>query len=833
MLKRIKIRSKFLAMLSAPLAAVLFFGFDGATDRIALSSERMREVRIAAFVGASGDLSTTLQIERFNTQLTDRLAVPSAEPRPDEQATDASLTRWLATADAVVDDFRQPELRSSLEEIRIRLVDTITSDRRVDTKATALAVDLGALAVSLNAVSASSASEATSIELFRSLHAASRLMAIQEELVTIANVGDAAISAGQGSAGGSAVVAAASIRITEAFDDLHTSADSQRQGAIEQLLVDDMLPRLVSSSVTDNRAGFDPALEIDRAVDLGLIEGTVAWTTDSQARATAVSRTLADVVRDAADDADAAAATAEAEATEFSAVAAAAGGVALVLAFIVGRSVSRPLTKLTEAARRLSSEELPAMFDSMRTTSPPPAKRLRPIDVRGRDEVAQLSRAFVELQSVTTEVATNHGVALRRGVADIFINLARRNQSLLDRQINLIDELERHEESPDQLESLFRLDHLATRMRRNAESLLVLAGAEPSRRRGRPVEITDVIRMAMGEIEEYRRISLVGIDAATVAGSIATDLAHLLSELMENATQFSPPNTTVVVVGRHGSDSSYQISLTDRGIGMSVSEITEVNATLAEPPMIGLEMSRSLGFTVVSRLAHRLGISVRLAATHDGGIVAAVTIPPEMVGQLEPVLTSSPGRGVTPPPGDALKSSPATPPTASIPSETLRLHETAASPVPVAGCEDTSVLSPSPYSEVSKPTHSTGDLFEVFAGQTSTSRPPDDLGADLFASIAPPDPVPLAPTSAPSPPLTASGSYGRALTGAGLVRRVPKRVDAPDVHRHPPYPGPNQPHTSWDDRSPEEVRQRLARYRSGLQRGRNPHASRAASRRTS
>ena len=193
--------------------------------------------------------------------------------------------------------------------------------------------------------------------------------------------------------------------------------------------------------------------------------------------------------------------------------------------------------------------------------------------MKGRDEVAQLAHAISEIQQVTIDVAEEQGDLLRRGISDIFVNLARRNQSLLDRQIDFIDQLESREENPDQLENLFRLDHLATRMRRNAESLLVLAGAEPTRRRGRPVEIADVLRVAMGEIEDFSRIQLMAVDSSTVAGSVAVDLAHLMSELMENATQFSPPELDVEVVGYRIADDSYQLTLADQGIGMSAEQI--------------------------------------------------------------------------------------------------------------------------------------------------------------------------------------------------------------------------------------------------------------------
>ena len=254
----------------------------------------------------------------------------------------------------------------------------------------------------------------------------------------------------------------------------------------------------------------------------------------------------------------------------------------------------------------------------------------RPIDINSKDEIGQLADAFNSIQHVTIEVAEEQGALLRKGIGDIFINLARRNQTLLDRQIEFIDQLEANEEDADQLDNLFKLDHLATRMRRNAESLLVLAGAEPPRRRGRPVALADVVRVAIGEVEDFARISLLALDDVTVGGNVAVDLAHLLSELMENATHFSPPDTTVEIVG-HRAEDGYTLSVSDQGIGMSADQLAEANTQLARPPLVGLALSRSLGFIVIGRLASRFGVAVRLTSSPSGGVTALVTLPPELV----------------------------------------------------------------------------------------------------------------------------------------------------------------------------------------------------------
>ena len=186
----------------------------------------------------------------------------------------------------------------------------------------------------------------------------------------------------------------------------------------------------------------------------------------------------------------------------------------------------------------------PPMVEALRNPAEDSVDHLRPelesLDVGGGKEMARLTASMNSIQKVAVEVATEQASLLRKGIGDMFVNLARRNQALLDRQLEFIDELEAEEEDPDQLESLFKLDHMATRMRRNAESLLVLAGAEPSRRRGEPVPLTKVALAAVGEIEHFARIDLLEVDECQVTSKAAADIAHLLSELMENADPVLP-----------------------------------------------------------------------------------------------------------------------------------------------------------------------------------------------------------------------------------------------------------------------------------------------------
>src|SRR5262245_36317387 len=230
--------------------------------------------------------------------------------------------------------------------------------------------------------------------------------------------------------------------------------------------------------------------------------------------------------------------------------------------------------------------------------------------------------------------------------AQLLVNLARRNQSLINRQLEVIGDLEGREEDPDTLEDVFRLDHLATRIRRNAESLLVLSGDDPPRRWGSPVALTDVVRAAAAEVEDYQRVDVLVDDHLDVAGRAVADLAHLLAELIENAATFSPP-TTDVRVRSHlapGDHVSFVVSIEDAGLGMTEDETRAANALLAEAPEVDLRRATTLGFHVVARLARRYGIMVTLVPTPGAGVTALVAVPAELLSE-RPVGTPAPSSG--------------------------------------------------------------------------------------------------------------------------------------------------------------------------------------------
>ena len=292
------------------------------------------------------------------------------------------------------------------------------------------------------------------------------------------------------------------------------------------------------------------------------------------------------------------------------------------------RSIVGPLRTLTRSANEVADERLPGLVDRLQHTKDPRDLDVvpEPVPVKSNDEIGQVSAAFNSVHRVAIQVATEQA-ALRKSIGDMFLNLARRSQSLIDRQLELIDDLERTEADPDALDNLFKLDHLATRMRRNAEDLIVLSGAEPARRWSQPVPLVDVVRAALAEVEDYNRVELLPIDDIGVAGQAVSDVVHLLAELIENATSFSPPGTKVQVAGQQVSN-GYVLEIEDRGLGMSDDELVEANERLANPPMVDFALSRMLGLYVVARLAQRYNIKVQLRHSWYGGITALVLLPP-------------------------------------------------------------------------------------------------------------------------------------------------------------------------------------------------------------
>lgn len=312
-------------------------------------------------------------------------------------------------------------------------------------------------------------------------------------------------------------------------------------------------------------------------------------------------------------------------------------GVTVLLSIVIARRIADPLRRLTVAADQ-ARELLPVMVEQMRRPGAMPDVSLPQIEVDGDDEVARLARAFNAVNTTVVEVAQKQAV-LRGAIAETFVNVARRNQVLLSRQLSFIDQLERTEENPDTLENLFRLDHLATRMRRNAESLLVLAGIDAGRRLRRPLPLSDVIRTAASEIEQYERVNLaLQVDPPTI-GHLSLQTAHLLAELLENATNFSEPHTPVLVATSQ-TETGIRIVITDEGLGLTVEEIESAQDKIRTTGTDEAVTSQRLGFFVVGRLAARLGVTVTLKRGRSKGLIAIVDLPPSLFVAGSVVVTA-------------------------------------------------------------------------------------------------------------------------------------------------------------------------------------------------
>jgi HAMP domain-containing protein len=548
------------------------------------------------------------------------------------------------------------------------------------------------------------------------------------------------------------------------------------------------------------------------------------------------------------------------------------------LSFLMARSMVRPLQSLTRTANEVADKRLPGVVEQLQHAEDPRDLDVvpEPVPVKSGDEIGQVSAAFNSVHRVAIKVATEQA-ALRRSIGDMFINLARRSQTLIDRQLELIEDLERTETDPETLEHLFKLDHMATRMRRNAEDLIVLSHTEPGRHWVEPMTVTDVARSAAAEVEQYQRVEFLPMIDVDVAGHVAVDTIHLLAELIENATAFSPPETKVQVAGQavpHG----YVIEIEDRGLGMSDEELIRANERLADPPEIDFALSRVLGLYVVGRLAQRHGIKVQLRHSWYGGVTALTLLPhallswpkvPEMV-LAEAVPAAVSGRGQLPPPDQAAQPEPA-------PSrDHLPIFEAARSdwfvaepaprpnrqqrratadggtavrpdqppprpggpapggtplrPAPVPTGEAPPPFLPadrSPMAErppqPAQPVHAGDDapLYQAERARVQEEsarlrQPPVPPAEELDHQPPPPPPA----TEAATPPQPADR-----MTQAGLPRRVPRANLAPGIVApgivETESAGPQrQPSPAPGGRSPEEVRSMLSSYRTGIERGR-------------
>jgi signal transduction histidine kinase len=396
--------------------------------------------------------------------------------------------------------------------------------------------------------------------------------------------------------------------------------------------------------------------------------------------------------------------------------------VSVVVSVRVGRSLISRLSQLRAAALQLAGERLPSVVRRLQHGEAVDVDAEAPPLEYGADEIGQLGRAFTEVQRTAVQSAVDEA-NVRKGLNEVFLNIARRSQTLLHRQLALLDRMERRQADPQELEDLYNLDHLATRMRRHAEDLVILAGATPGRGWRNPVPVVDVVRGAISEVEDYKRIDVSAVETSSVIGRAVGDVIHLLAELLENAASFSPPHTRVLVAGQVVPN-GYAIEIEDRGLGMSAEAIEDANRRLLEPPDFDPGDSARLGLFVVAQLAGRHGIRVQLRSSPYGGVTAVALVPGDLISSgRRAALPSGPSGpvGLSGPSGSWDR------PTASI----------GAGPTPSGGTAN------------GRPT--------TLADPVASFRPvivpnvPDDHDADLLRSLDPDSPA--APFAAPAAPI--------------------------------------------------------------------------------
>ncbi|MFW6203425.1 MAG: nitrate- and nitrite sensing domain-containing protein, partial [Actinomycetota bacterium] len=305
----------------------------------------------------------------------------------------------------------------------------------------------------------------------------------------------------------------------------------------------------------------------------------------------------------------------------------------VAVAYAVARSIVRPLRRLRSAALDAAGESgLATLVSRIQADGPAVVRSIGDaVTPEGSDEIGQVASAFNEVHATAVRVAGEQAL-LRQNLDTIVVNLSRRTQSLVDRQLGEIESLESRERDPDQLGTLFRIDHLATRVRRHAESLLVLAGVEEMRRQGVAAPVLDVVRTAVGEVEQYPRVKFGVMPTDLVVPGAVDDVAHLLAELLDNATEFSAPSTAVTVTSQPLLGGGLRLQVTDSGLGIPPDQLATLNQRLQEPGDIDVAASRTLGIYVVARLAARHGITVRIIpAEGTTGTIAQVDLPADLI----------------------------------------------------------------------------------------------------------------------------------------------------------------------------------------------------------
>lgn len=383
-----------------------------------------------------------------------------------------------------------------------------------------------------------------------------------------------------------------------------------------------------TASAADRRAVLQSSLATDRQAELSSLLLPIA--TESAGLSDLVTETftsLASTISTQTDDA-------RSKALRDTALVLGALLGALAVALLMARSLIAPMRRLHSAALDAAHQRLPDTIERVRNGDEVSWQSVEPVGITTEEEVGQLAHAFDDMHRQAVRLAGEQA-ELRKQVSEMFMTLARRSQSMVELQLTVLEGLESNERDPQRLDELFRLDHLATRLRRNGENLQVLAGGSPARRDTGPVPMVELLRGATSEVKDYRRVSLINVPNGAVRSQAASDVVHILAELLENATRFSPPEEKVYLTADRGTDGGLLVEVIDHGLGMTIEDLETANHRLADGDIVSPETARRMGLFVVGRLAGMHGVTVRLRPTMTRagrtGVTASVHLPGDLI----------------------------------------------------------------------------------------------------------------------------------------------------------------------------------------------------------
>ncbi|MDT8914197.1 nitrate- and nitrite sensing domain-containing protein [Amycolatopsis sp. PS_44_ISF1] len=742
---------KLSAVTLVPIVLALVLGITAIAGQVGRSDDYDRIDRLVGLSAQLRSLTDGLQRERTLTarQLIAGSAGVTPELKAARAATDAAVEPFTTAAGRIGSDESSVSGAVNSATAQVNEITVIRQQVGAGLLDAAEAVsDYNAVTTALVAADTAVAAGASADALGGTPNALHDLEAAKEQASVTQSLIAFGISRGTLPAQQLSDVRDAELRFDDRMDDFSAAATAPQRQDLDSTLKPGSSydrKRMVGRALGEQGSSSDDALR-------GL--SAPAWNSASDAVVNQLSEVSKRLGAQASDASAALVEDASSSAGLLAVLLFAALVVAAAVVFLITRQLLRSLSTLRRSALDVAEKELPAAVRNIQEGRSQSIE-VAPVPVHVHDEVGEVARAFEQVHSQALRLATEQA-AMRAGYSSVFVNLSRRSQSLVQRQLQLIERLERDEEDADQLATLFQLDHLATRMRRNNENLMVLSGAEPGRRSGQPVSAHDVLRAAVSEIEQYQRVSVQQPPAVKIVGFAAGDVQRLVAELLDNATAFSAPETQVTVATRLAEDGSINVDILDKGIGMNEYEVVEANSRLTEAGSVDLATSRRMGLFVVGRLAgrHRIGVSL-----HGGkdivGVRATVVVPPELV-MTGAVVDHAPHTG----PLKSVAAPPVSP--GGLPRRQRPVNGSArpgAVPFQPGGGDDHELWP------------SSGDLAGYANGQQAAPgvRPPSDLeisGTALFSPIPREDGPPSLPqVPPPRPEPAASGTSEPGTSG--------------------------------------------------------------------